>query len=409
MSEADRAQNGEESTKSISKALFLPSPCKLLDVTSFPRLRIVGASFGAVKVAVDPTHTTDCLLVLKLFEAGTLEQQPEGPLLSAEAQTGFEFLLNSWLATLAIVGEEGKEEGPLVSALPVRVTGLLQTVINGSRCLVVGVASSAARSHPNRDVDTAGTQALQDVLDRVTVKEALTPVLVFASKYMQLAILEEPCFYWHSLYTAASHQSAEAFSSQTPLETTVCVVPLSPPFLGELVLVVVQEVYRVGLDLAGVRLLYDQSAASLLEGNGTETGGDLDCHGQESCTLTKIYKILVKNDKILVKNDKILTKIPKIFSLGSLNCTRVRVSKMSLRATTNLMRVKHNPSPLVLSSPSPLVLSSPSPLVLSSSSPLVLSNPSSLVLSSPSPLVTSPQWSSEGHVILKGVAIRFVQ
>eukprot|EP00731_Ephydatia_muelleri_P009986 Em0005g572a len=290
-----------------------------------------GASFGAVKVAVDPTHTTDCLLVLKLFEAGTLEQQPEGPLLSAEAQTGFEFLLNSWLATLAIVGEEGKEEGPLVSALPVRVTGLLQTVINGSRCLVVGVASSAARSHPNRDVDTAGTQALQDVLDRVTVKEALTPVLVFASN-----------FYWHSLYTAASHQSAEAFSSQTPLETTVCVVPLSPPFLGELVLVVVQEVYRVGLDLAGVRLLYDQSAASLLEGNGTETGGD--------CLIVKInrilvkfhiYKILVKNDKILVKNDKILTKIPKIFSLGSLNCTRVRVSKMSLRATTNLMRVKH--------------------------------------------------------------------
>ena len=257
-----------------------------------------GASFGAVKVAVDPTHTTDCLLVLKLSEAGTLEQQPEGPLLSAEAQTGFQCLLLSWLATLAIVGEEGKEEGPLVSALPVRVTGLLQTVINGSRCLVVGVASSAARSHPNRDVDTAGAQALQDVLDRVTVKEALTPVLVFASKYLQLAILEElepilvqplsglftlqedtsplrthVSFYWHSLYTAASHQSAEAFSSQTPLETTVCVVPLSPPFLGELVLVVVQEVYRVGLDLAGVRLLYDQSAASLLEGNGTETGG----------------------------------------------------------------------------------------------------------------------------------------
>ena len=183
-----------------------------------------GASFGAVKVAVDPTHTTDCLLVLKLFEAGTLEQQPEGPLLSAEAQTGFEFLLNSWLATLAIVGEEGKEEGPLVSALPVRVTGLLQTVINGSRCLVVGVASSAARSHPNRDVDTAGTQALQDVLDRVTVKEALTPVLVFASKYMQLAILEEP---WCSPCRRCSpSRKTRALSVPTSASTgTACTLP----------------------------------------------------------------------------------------------------------------------------------------------------------------------------------------
>ena len=51
-------------------------------------------------------------------------------------------------------------------------------------------------------------------------------------------------------------------------------------------LVVVQEVYRVGLDLAGVRLLYDQSAASLLEGNGTETGGG---RGGSNCNASFFY------------------------------------------------------------------------------------------------------------------------
>ena len=32
---------------------------------------------------------------------------------------------------------------------------------------------------------------------------------------------------------------------------------------------------------------------------------------------------------------------PKVVWTSPLNCTRVRVSKISLRATTNLMRVKH--------------------------------------------------------------------
>lgn len=258
------------------------------------------ASFSAVEKAIDPTQTTDGVLVLKLSDVGTLEQLPGGLPLSAEAQTSFQCLLLSWLATIVAGGGEREEVGPLASAVPFRVTGLLQTVINSSRCLVVGVASSAARSYLEGDVG-ARQNVLQDALVQVTVKDALAPVLTFASGCLQSSILEElepilarplsalfalqedtsplrthVSFYWHSLYTAASHRTMEALQSQASLETTVCVVPLSS-LPGEFVFAVVQQAYRVGLDLAGVRLLYSQSAASLLEGNGMGTvggGGD---------------------------------------------------------------------------------------------------------------------------------------
>lgn len=259
------------------------------------------ASFGAVKATIDPTQTTDGLFILKLSEAGTLEQ-PAGSPLSADAQTSFHCLLLSWLAALAAAAGKGPPAlGPAV--VPFRVTGLLQTVINGSRCLMVGVASLTGQPLATGEGTDAGSEnaqqsALQNALTQVTVRAALQPVMVFAFKYLKAAILEELepilvlplsalfvhqedlsplgthiSFYWYSLYTAASHPTGESLRSRAVLETTVCAIPLSTPSQAELVLAVVQQAFRVGLDLAGIRLVYNQSAQSLIEGNGTETGG----------------------------------------------------------------------------------------------------------------------------------------
>ena len=286
----------------LSLELHIQMGCCI--ISFFPQ----DASFGVVKLATDPTQTTDGLFVLKLSEAGTLVPPMGVPPLSPGAQTSLHGLLLSWLSTLAAIG------GGPAPPLPVRVTGLLQTVISGARCLVVGVASSPVQ--PGTEGSVGGRHSmLQDVLTRVTLLEALGSTLGFASKYLPSAILEELesvlvlplsailmyqedvgpllthlSFYWHSLYTAANHPTGEAFKSQVALETTVCAVPLSPwqphppgnpvpsatpSQAAEVVLAVWQRVHRAGLDIAGVRLVYDQSAASVLEGKVIETeGGD---------------------------------------------------------------------------------------------------------------------------------------
>ncbi len=228
---------------------------------------------------------TDALLVLPHSFPHAISPLPQ-----LAAQQAFRTLMLTWLTTTAT----SPHTPPPSSAarLPFSVTGLQQTVLSGRPAVVVGVAfpqrkrtvsfpgaGSAIASDRDSVVarleaflsETSVGDVLQPILARPTVSDALSSLLCeldlllplplhsFLSVQGDHAPLTTPTsFYWHSCYHQSCVPVSESLKTQTKLQTTVCTLDLQTLSDTDQLFSVFTGIADCGLDLAGLRLVYNE-------------------------------------------------------------------------------------------------------------------------------------------------------
>ena len=196
-------------------------------------------------------------------------------------------------------------DSPLPSSLPAppfQVTGMQQTIFDGNPAIIVGVALPQGRGqsepHPLNvntsvkspaEVDPA-PHPLESILSMTKLKDALglflesstvrdsIPVLslqqlepifdlplssIFSIQVGHTPMTTPTSFYWHSRYHPSCLPGKESLGSHARLQTTVCT--LGPQTLSNpsLTFSVLHRIYCSGLDLAGIRLVFGESASCI--------------------------------------------------------------------------------------------------------------------------------------------------
>lgn len=188
-------------------------------------------------------------------------------------------------------------------APPFRITGMQQTILDGNPAIIVGVAIPQRKGqyelHPLKDSVSekspdAQTEAglpcrqLESILSEIKLRDVLGPLLESSTMHDSISLTSlqeiEPCldlplgsifsvqedhyplttpasFYWHTRYHPSCLPAKESLQSHTRLQTTVCT--LGPLALSDpsLVFTLLHRVYHSGLDLAGARLVFGESAS----------------------------------------------------------------------------------------------------------------------------------------------------
>ena len=188
-------------------------------------------------------------------------------------------------------------------APPFRITGMQQTILDGSPAIIVGVALPQGKGqhepHPlNGSISVKSSEAqaeadlpcrqLESILSEMKLRDALGAFLessavrdsipltslqqieasldlplssIFSAHEDHTPLTTPTSFYWHSRYHPSHLPGKESLKSHTRLQTTVCT--LGPQALSEpsIIFSLLQRIYHSGLDLAGMRLVFGESAS----------------------------------------------------------------------------------------------------------------------------------------------------
>ena len=322
------------------------SPVRLFHISP-----LQDVSFSSVLSHVHSSISTDALLMLPLSPSLGLVSLPTShPHISPEAHLALHSLLLTYLAMSAArcsvpsstVGRTGRFS-PLhtLSKLPLRITALFQTILNGQLAILVGVSLPQGRkrsmSYPSvvhcstkKSTGSSGTilspldaprnpaaVELDDVLHGLKLRDMLGDVMedivteqpedttgvnistdtlneiqplldmsvqAFLSVHPDTDPLTTPTsFYWHSLYQSSCLPSSEALCTAQALQSTVCALPSDSLAKPSVVFHAIHGAYAFGLSIAGMRLVYGEPCVPL----------DLPAHSGDEDTITDFTAALV--------------------------------------------------------------------------------------------------------------------
>lgn len=265
--------------------------------------------------ALNPNSSSSGHLVLPLSQHGLVTLQPSLCELDIEALVVLHCLVLTWLVHQAAVdcseapGDRNLASGdssspPTLAELPFAITGLQQTVLDGQPCLLVAVqdrGTSKTVSHESPlpsskssdlDLFSEDCEEMEALLSDITLQAVLQPFLSLPalSDSIPSSILSSigrdvsdlplislfsyhdhitpfttpVSFYWGSLYHSSSLPSDESLKSTNAINTTVCVLKHASLGNAHLIYTVLIRAFSIGLDLAGVRLLFEEWKNSLL-------------------------------------------------------------------------------------------------------------------------------------------------
>lgn len=280
---------------------------------------------------------TDALLVLPLSPScGLVSLPPSHSHISPETHLALHSLILTYLAVSAAQCSLHPSCGanqlwmgcsaspnPNSSKLPLKITALYQTVLDGQLSVLIGVSLLQGRkrsvSYPSvlrQDIKKATRSSgailspldaprnpfaieldgilcglklkdlLQDFLDdsgvdhtegegtegiviSLDILNEMQPLLemstqVFLSVYSDTKPLTKPTsFYWHSLYQPASLPTAEALCTTHALQSTVCALTSQSLSNPSLVYHALRVAYDFGLSIAGMQLVHEESCLPL--------------------------------------------------------------------------------------------------------------------------------------------------
>ena len=317
--------------------LLLSSYFPLLFSLSFVNTQLQDVSFSPVLSHADSSIGTDALLILTLSSSHGLVSLPlSHPHISPEAHLTLHSLLVTYLAVSAAHSATksawmGKHHSAsplrnasLHSKLPLRITALYQTVLDGQLSILIGASLPQGRkrsvSYPSvvhsdtkrssgtvlspldaprnpfaielegmlyglklRDLlvvvmEGSGVESTEQAaakdLERVVLSSDILneiqplldlPTQAFFSVHSNTDPLTTPTsFYWHSLYQPSCLPTSEALCTTRTLQSTVCAFPSDSLTNSNLVFHAIHGAYTLfSLSIAGMRLVYGESCSPL--------------------------------------------------------------------------------------------------------------------------------------------------
>ena len=301
-------------------------------------------SFERQLVCTRPGTAPEALLVVQICEHGLIAPPEMFSEIDTSTKLGFHLLLLTWLfraslsadlaqnlmpsqhnetsaeqeATCNMEEGFGSKDG---STLPFEIVALQYTILDGNPSILVGIKMNDGEEgealhrvhsggpdtfHENGESEfevylrqTPLSTILGGIASSDTVQALLPPATLEQLKAMlnspldsvftfqeDIAPLSTPVsFFWYTGYHPSCLPAPTSLKSQSPLMTTVCSLGAVSGSDTSLVFSILSGLYRKGLDLAGLRLMYGAPYSSIEASLAVEDSERENDHVFESATI----------------------------------------------------------------------------------------------------------------------------
>ena len=294
-------------------------------------------SFERELVCTKSDTSPEALLVVQVCEHGLIAPPEVFSEIDTSAKLGFHLLLLTWLFHASLSAElaqipnhnndcnaeqEANVEdfGSNDGVLPFEIVALQYTILDGNPSILVGINVSGAEDEALHRVHSGGPDTFHEsdesefemylhqtplstilggIAGNDTVQKLLPPTTLEQLKAMlnspldsvftfqdDITPLSTPVsFFWYTGYHPSCLPAPTSLKSQSPLMTTVCSLgAVSDSNIG-LVFSILSGLYRKGLDLAGLRLVYGTPCSSIEASLAVEDSEGESDHVFESAML----------------------------------------------------------------------------------------------------------------------------